>query len=131
MENIYAGILGSVIGAAFSIGISAFIIRFMAQKLANFKPTYNNAFLAALLGYLADWAIYFMVGFAVGSNEVERTGIVVLFTLIISFFAQAATYSFIIKGPEGATLGYQRACVIEFVEFVVFAAILWVASVFL
>ncbi|MCS1409441.1 MAG: hypothetical protein M2R45_02622 [Verrucomicrobia subdivision 3 bacterium] len=106
-----AEILGQLSGAAIAVLVGTLVVQFTTKKIANFKPPYGTTFLASLIGYLANYAIGFIVGFTITINKGEVSGMVMLLTLVIAFFVQAMFYSFMLKSPDGVTLGYRRACI--------------------
>jgi len=75
---------------------------------------------------VSRYAIGFIVGFAVTSSKGEITGMVTLLTLVIGFFVQATFYAFMLKSPEGITLGYGRACIVSLVQLIVAALLIGV-----
>jgi len=104
-----------VLGAAVTIGVGPLIVRFMTEKLANFKPAYGTAFLATLIGYLANSAIGFLIRSAIALDNGEVSGMGTLLTAVIGLLVYAAFYSFMLKSPEGTALGYGRACIVSLV----------------
>lgn len=119
MDHHTALLFGRIFGAAIAVLIGALVVQFVTSKLAGFRPPYGTAALASLLGYLASYAIGFVVAFAVTSNKVEITGSITVVTLVFGFFAQAAIYSFMIKSHKGKPLGFGRACIVSIVQVVV------------
>ena len=126
MDNASAAILGQLFGAAVAVSVGALVVQFATEKIANFKPPYGTTFLASLIGYLASYAIGFIVGFAIATNKGEASGMVMLLTLVIGFFVQATFYSFMLKSPDGVTLGYGRACIVSIIQLVIAALIIGV-----
>ena len=119
MDNASAAILGDIFGASISIGVGALTVQFMTEYLASFKPAFGTVFFASFIGYIASYAIGFIVGLAVISSGDKVTATVTLLTFVIGFFAQAACYSFMLKSPEGVALDYGRACIISLVQVTV------------
>jgi hypothetical protein len=118
MDNATAAILGKIIGTVVAICVGALVVQFATEKLAGFKPPYGTTCLASLLGYLASYAISFIVGLAIATNKGGAAGMVEYVTAI-GFFMQAAFYSFMLKSPDGVALGYGRAFVVSFVQLTV------------
>lgn len=124
MDHTSAAVIGQLLGVAVAIGVGSLVVQFATEKIANFKPPYGATFLASLIGYLASYAISFIVGFVIGTTKGQVSGMVSLLLLVICFFVQATFYSFMLKSPDGAPLGYGRACIVSIIQLIIAALII-------
>lgn len=131
MEHTSAAVIGQLLGATVAIGVGALVVQFATEKIANFKPPYGTTFLASLIGYLANYAISFIVGFVIVTTKGQVSGMVSLLLLVISFFVQATFYSFMLKSPDGVTLGYGRACIVSIIQLIIAALMIGVVLMML
>lgn len=118
MNELIQNVIYNFIGAAVGAFYGALIIQLGTKFVAKFRVPYRRAYIAAFLGY----AVSFIVGLVLGIIY-SRAGIgfnygVLLFFMIVGFLTQAAVYSFLVKGQNGESLGFGKACLVSIIQVI-------------
>lgn len=124
MESLIKIFLLNVLGAALGAFFGALVVQLGTFITSKFKPKYKNAYLATFLGYLSSYAVGFILGIIFTSMGIGVSSGVLVFFLLAGFIAQAAVYSLMIKGPNGETLNFGKACLISLIQVIVGVALL-------
>lgn len=121
----------NLLGAALGAFIGALIVQVATIFVGKFKPRYRTAYLAAFLGYLSSYTVGFFLGLIFASMGIALNKGVLAFFLLVGLLIQATVYNLIIKGPQGESVNFGRACLISLVQFFAGIVLIMLAAMIL
>jgi hypothetical protein len=110
-------LVGQAMGSAIGSLIGAFVVQIACKMVAGFKPVYARAYFASLLGYLGAFFVGSLIQSTLEKAGQEPTGSTSLLLFAAAFVVQASIYSKVISHPQKGGIGFGRACIVSFIQF--------------
>ncbi|MDR3386703.1 MAG: hypothetical protein P4L92_06575 [Rudaea sp.] len=107
-------ILYVLVMLAVAFGVGALIIMLATRIVAGFTPKFLMALVAAIVETIAAGIVSYVLNMVLGAG-----GLSSLVSLVIVFVLYAAILNALVKRPDGAQMGFGKACLVTLVQIII------------
>lgn len=119
-------IVGNIFGFAVTVLVFTLLLKLTCWIVARFSPSFGMALKASFLGMVASAVVFVVVLLGtvfIGSGYFRddymlKAAFLFVALMCIMFFVQTAVYAKILKKPEGNSIGFPKALLINIVIYV-------------
>ena len=99
---------------AVAIAVGAGIIMLATRMVAGFMPKFVSAVIAAIIATIAGGVVSYVLQMVLG-----QSGLSSILALVIFFLVNSAVINAFVKRPDGAQLGFGKACLVTVVQIII------------
>jgi len=107
-------VLYALLMLAVAFGVGALIIMLATRIGAGFSPKFLMALVAAIVETIGAGIISYVLNMILGPSTLSS-----LLALVIVFVAYAAILNAIVKRPDGAQMGFGKACLVTLIQIII------------